>query len=105
MWTGVKIEDVLTSIYGNFYSKADIAIIKDEVIPTRAEIVRLVNKARKIGDEMVAIDLEDRFDAVLFAPREDKAVRKPIPSRAEMEAHYAEIMDAAYQRLLNHEED
>ena len=98
MWTGIKIEDVLKSIYGNFYSEHDIEIIRGDFAPDRKDVRRLINKAEKYGDTMTALALKDMYDYILYVPPTNE--RFKIPPRAQIEADIAVIMEAALESLL-----
>ena len=98
MWTGIKIEDVLSSIYGNFYSEHDIEIISGDFAPDRKDLKRLINKAEKYGDVETALALKDMYDYILYVPPTNE--RFKIPPRAQIEADIAVIMEAALESLL-----
>ena len=52
MWAGVDIENLRKSIYGNFYTPEDYSIIDGRDDVSLAEVKRVINKSKKIGDSV-----------------------------------------------------
>ncbi|MDL2219746.1 hypothetical protein LJC04_05395 [Ruminococcaceae bacterium OttesenSCG-928-O06] len=67
-------------------------------MPNRKDLIRLINKARKYGDTLTAIALEELYDDVLYTPPAGKAII--IPPRAKIETELAVIMAAAHKQLI-----
>lgn len=95
MWAGVNIEELKKSIYGNFYTPADYAIINGNDEVTLDDVKRLINKAKKIGDSVTESLLAEMYDELLYRP----PVRAILPPREVLKQRYEEILHRAEQQL------
>jgi len=98
MWSGVSIESVRESIYGNFYSEHDYNIINGDIDNlTLKDVKRLINKARKIGDTLTEISLVEMYDELLYVP---PAKRPPLSPREELLAEMRRLIAEAESKYL-----
>lgn len=98
MWEGRDIDELLSSVYGKFYTGVEIDIIQEASLPEKREVNRLINKADKIGDIETVFALKKTY-ADILKPRK-KAGFYPKLSRAELEAKEAALLEKARKRLV-----
>ncbi|MDL2216073.1 hypothetical protein LJB77_03350 [Ruminococcaceae bacterium OttesenSCG-928-N02] len=98
VWEGRDIDELRSSVYGKFYTGAEIDIIQEASLPEKMEIKRLINKAEKIGDIETVFALKKSYADILKPPK--RVGFYPSLSRAELEAKEAALLDAAHKRLV-----
>lgn len=95
MWAGVDIENLRKSIYGNFYTPEDYSIIDGRDDVSLAEVKRVINKSKKIGDSVTESILRELYDELLYIPPQ----KTIIPPRELLEQRYNAIIKQAECRL------
>ena len=95
MWAGIDIDSLRKSIYGNFYSPSDYALIMGAEDAALSDVKKLINKARKIGDSVTESLLLEMYDELLYRPSNYPS----LPPRSVLLQRYYEIIQQTEAQL------